>query len=77
MAGKCHDCKNRHHCLRSVPNDDVLCPHWQLGKCFLCKYISADNEAWYQRGCETWCCGGCRKFKRDWKKTFRIIRGLF
>ena len=50
------------------------CKHWRLGDCYLCRYYHAATEQeWYKRGCETWCNGGCKEFKRDWRLTLRWL----
>lgn len=77
----CHSCYYRHGCphkfekmfLRDENGQYVWdnCKHWRVGQCYLCKYFQDPDEEWYKRGCETWCNGGCRKFKRNWKATFR------
>ena len=32
------------------------------------------DEEFLKRGCEAEYPGGCRKFERDWKKTFEFLR---
>mgnify|MGYP003305107924 CR=1 FL=1 len=49
------------------------CPFWRLGKCYVCQHRNASDDEWYMRGCETYCMGGCRKFKRDWKATWKWL----
>ena len=69
----CHSCLYRHGgCDRKLP-DSNGCKHWKLGKCYTCKFINVDDDEWFKRGCETWCFGGCKKYKRNWKKTFEYI----
>lgn len=73
----CHSCFYRHRmCKHTIP-DDGNCKHWKLGKCYTCKFINADEDEWYKRGCESECFGGCRKHERDWKKTFELIKIKF
>lgn len=72
--GECHSCRFRHSCARPLPEKNSLCPHWKLGDCYLCQYIEVPDDEWFKRGCETWCFGGCEKFKRDWRRTFDWIK---
>ena len=74
----CHSCFYRHRlCRHPLPEDYKKCKHWRLGKCFTCKYGDADDDEWFKRGCEAHCFGGCRNYKRDWKKTFEYIKIKF
>lgn len=75
FKGICHSCYFRHSCCPHCPPPlDCECDHWKLGKCYTCKFVDDDDDAWFARGCETWCFAGCRKYKRDWKKTFEILK---
>lgn len=75
--GKCHSCKYRHDCCpHPYPWNDEVCKHWKLGRCYTCKYLHAPDDDWFVRGCETWCFGGCRKYKRSWKQTFELWKKL-
>ena len=70
----CGTCDLRHCCWfdrDECVNDDHK--YWRLGDCYLCKHRFATDDAWFERGCEVWCFGGCEKFKRDWKATFRWL----
>lgn len=70
---RCQSCRYRHGCDLPFPPQEVDCKHWKLGKCYTCKYVDAPDDEWFPRGCETWCFGGCKKYKRDWRKTFDYI----
>ena len=70
--GDCHSCLYRHSCCPYPLLLEHDCKYWKLGKCYTCKFVDADEDEWYKRGCETWCFGGCKKYKRDWKKTFKL-----
>ena len=71
----CTYCYYRHRCFQPCnfkADGQPYCKHWKLGKCLLCKYLNADEWDWFERNCECWCFGGCRKhFKRDWKATLK------
>lgn len=76
----CHICLHRHSCRHNFdkifcPNgiysNETNCKYWQLGKCLLCRNLYVSEGDWFQRGCEAWCFGGCKKFKRNWKATFK------
>ena len=70
IKGKCHSCDYRHsYCGHEIPFEGH-CKHWKLGQCYTCKFIDDDDDAWFKRGCEAECFSGCRKYKRNWKKTF-------
>lgn len=71
---RCRSCLFRHCCHRDLPPSDKDCKHWKLGKCYTCKYIESNEAEWFTRGCETWCFGGCEKYKRDWQKTLRWLK---
>lgn len=77
VKGICHSCEFRHSCCPhwSLENDN--CKHWKLGKCYTCKFVDDDDDAWFKRGCEAECFSGCRKYKRDWKKTFELLKMKF
>lgn len=68
----CYSCRRRHNCRREPPIDGE-CENWKMGDCYACKFINADEEDWIKRGCECWCFGGCKKYKRNWKKFFKIL----
>jgi len=68
--GDCHSCLYRHSCCPHPIDED--CKYWKLGKCYTCKFVDDDDE-WDARGCETWCFGGCKQYKRSWKKTFELL----
>lgn len=70
--GICHSCKFRHSCCPHKVPLNGKCKHWKLGKCYTCKFVEATEEEWFQRGCETECFSGCKKYRRDWKKTFKL-----
>ena len=70
----CGSCYFRHSCLRDLPIRYEQCKHWKLGKCYTCKYKDAPDEEWFKRGCESECFGGCKKYKRDWKKTWELFK---
>lgn len=69
----CHSCRYRHCCFKYEPPTDGDCKHWKMGDCYTCKFVDADEEEWYKRGCECWCFGGCKKYKRNWKRFFEIL----
>ena len=75
----CISCLYRHElCCPYFPTINE-CKHWKLGKCYTCKYyddIIENPDAWYGRGCETWCNSGCTKYKRNWKETFKWYKFL-
>ena len=55
------------------------CPSWKIGRCYSCIHHDDDInehedkiEAWYKRGCETWCMSGCRKYVNKNKKWWQI-----
>ena len=55
------------------------CPSWKIGRCYSCIHHDDDIndhedkiEAWYKRGCETWCMSGCRKYVDKNKKWWQI-----
>ena len=74
---RCRDCLFRHSCFRELPPLDEVCKHWKLGKCYTCKYKDAPVEEWFKRGCESECFSGCEKYKRDWKKTWKVFKHKF
>lgn len=74
VKGICHSCDFRHSCCPHCPPEDDNCKHWKLGKCYTCKFVDDDEDSWFARGCEAECFSGCRKYKRDWKKTFEILK---
>lgn len=74
IKGSCHSCYYRH---RYCPPKDDICKHWKLGKCYTCKFVDDNEDAWYERGCESECFGGCKKYKRNWKKTFELLKFMF
>ena len=75
--GSCTSCLFRHSsCMRPLPIEND-CKHWRLGKCYTCKFVDDDEDKWFARGCETWCFSGCKKYKRDWKKTFELLKMKF
>lgn len=78
----CHFCANRHGCrydfdkMFEVRHGYMFkseCKHWRIGGCLFCKHLTDTEENWFHRGCETWCFGGCKKFKRNWKRTLRWL----
>ena len=74
----CFSCLYRHNCC-VYPTPTNECEYWKLGKCYTCKHYDDATEnmdAWFARGCEAWCNGGCEKYKRSWKKTFKWFRFL-
>lgn len=74
----CFSCLNRHNCC-VYPTPTNECEYWKLGKCYTCKYYDdaiEDMDAWFARGYEAWCNGGCDKYKRSWKNTFKWFRFL-
>lgn len=81
MRGICRTCKFRHRWCKAFrhrhykyPREDIFCKHWKLGKCYICKFVDMPDEEFLKRGCEAEYPGGCRKFERDWKKTFEFLR---
>jgi hypothetical protein len=64
----------------NAPDEWDNCRHWKLGKCYTCKFVDdADNndDAWFARGCESECFGGCSKYCKSKEKTRafkRLIR---
>ena len=72
VKGICHSCDFRHSCCPHCLPEDDNCKHWKLGKCYTCKFVDDDEDAWFARGCEAECFSGCKKYKRDWKKNFEI-----
>ena len=70
----CHSCRFRHCCNRELPPLDEECRHWKLGDCYTCKFFDVDDDEWFKRGCETWCNGGCRKYRRNWKKSLEYLK---
>lgn len=72
--GDCHSCRFRHCCCSYKPADPKNCDRWKIGKCYLCQYLEVPDKEWFNRGCEAWCFGGCKKFKRDWTRTFEWIK---
>lgn len=72
---ECSSCGFRHCCCfdRDECNENNNNKYWCLGNCYLCVHRHAPDDEWFQRGCEVWCMGGCEKFKRDWKATFRWL----
>ena len=73
--GKCLTCKFRHSLCRHSYPEGGRCIHWRLGKCYVCKFVDSRDGEFSKRGCEARYPSGCRKFERDWKKTFEILRG--
>ena len=74
IKGSCFSCYYRHRCRHEATLDNT-CKHWRLGKCYTCKFIDEpDDYEWYLRGCEMKCFGGCKKYKRDWGKTFELLK---
>ena len=74
IKGKCHSCDYRHsYCGHEIPFEGH-CKHWKLGQCYTCKFVDDDDDAWFKRGCEAECFSGCRKYKRDLKKTFELLK---
>lgn len=71
---RCRDCLYRHSCIHEFPPLGTDCEYWRIGKCYTCKYKDAPDDEWFKRGCETWCCSGCDKYKRDWKKTWEWFK---
>lgn len=72
--GECFSCYYRHCCSREISFDEK-CEHWKVGKCYTCKFVDeTDQNKWLERGCEAECFGGCKKYKRDWKKTFELLK---
>lgn len=76
VKGICHSCKFRHSCCpHPLPNG--RCKYWKLGKCYTCKFVDDNEDAWFKRGCEAECFSGCHKYKRDLKKTFELLKMKF
>jgi hypothetical protein len=78
--GGCHSCYFRHRCRHDdePPDDwDCACKYYKIGKCYTCKFLEASDEEFLERGCGTWCFGGCKKYKRDWKKTIQLLKMKF
>lgn len=80
----CHSCLLRHDCCFNFneifPNTDEWdnCKHWKLGKCYTCKFVDEpDDKVWYKRECETYCFGGCKKYKKSKVETkaFKELKG--
>lgn len=69
----CGSCDFRHSYCRHNPPVGC-CKHWKLGKCYTCKFVDDDDNAWFTRGCEAEYPSGCKKYKRNWKKTFEILK---
>lgn len=76
VKGRCHSCLYRHSCCPHELPLEGNCVHWKLGKCYTCKFVDDSEDEWFKRGCEAECFSGCRKYTRDWKKTFEILRGM-
>ena len=75
--GICHSCDFRHSCCPYTPSIDSSCKHWKLGKCYTCKFVDDNDDAWFTRGCEAECFSGCEKYKRSWQKTFKLFKMKF
>ena len=73
----CHSCRYRHSCCPYHPSMGGECKHWRMGKCYTCKFINAPDDEWLKHGCEAECFGGCRKYKRNWKRTFELLKMKF
>ena len=73
--GTCMTCKFRHSCCPHDYPHGSRCKYWKRGKCYVCKFVDAPDEDFFKRGCEAEYPSGCRKFERDWKKTFELLRG--
>lgn len=74
---RCGTCSFRHSCFHDLPPEGEECKNWKLGECYTCKYYGAPDDEWFRRGCEIWCCGGCEKYKRDWKKAWEWFKRHF
>lgn len=74
----CHSCIDRHNMCTHYSDDvwDNGCKHWRLGLCYTCKFNSdkITDDEWFARGCETWCFGGCRKYRPYFKKIIQEIK---
>lgn len=67
----------RHSCCPYPHPTGGECKHWRMGKCYTCKFITASDDDWFKRGCESECFSGCEKYKRDWKRTFELLKIKF
>lgn len=72
IKGDCHSCDFRHSCCTYPVSEDNNCEHWKLGRCYTCKFVDNNEDAWFLGRCEALCFSGCEKYKRDWKKTFKL-----
>lgn len=77
IKGICSSCDFRHSCFIYNPSLDGCCKHWKLGKCYTCKFVDDDDNVWFARGCETEYPGGCKKYKRNWKRTLVLLKVKF
>jgi hypothetical protein len=76
--GICQTCDFRHSmCPHYIPLKKKDCKWWKLGQCYTCKFVDDDDDSWFARGCECEYPSGCKKYKRDWKKTFEILKMRF
>lgn len=82
LKGNCISCKFRHNCWHHpASRRNRRCVHWKVGMCYSCIYnpeeMTDEKELeWAKRGCEAEYPGGCRKYKRDWKKFFSIRKRI-
>lgn len=74
VRGICSSCQFRHSPCPHWSLSKEPCKHWKLGKCYTCKFLDDSDEEWFKRGCESECLSGCGKYKRDWKRTFNILK---
>ena len=73
----CSSCDSRHSCCPHNPHTDGRCKHWKLGHCYTCKFVNDNDDVWFARGCEAEYPSGCKKYKRNWKKTFEVLKIKF
>lgn len=82
QKGACISCKFRHSCCPYDYPWDEPCKHWKIGPCYSCIYNTEDEMTeeetleWFKRGCDAEYPGGCKKYKRNWKKFFNIRKRI-
>lgn len=74
FKGTCHSCDFRHSCCPHELPINGNCMYWKLGKCYTCKFVNDDVDSWFKRGCEGMCFSGCEQYRRDWKKTIKLLK---